>query len=192
MKKMNLNLKMNKKLLYEFLSVTFAVFLGLMLNQWKDNRNNDKLAKQSNSNILSEITDNKTTVQEMLEEQKLALARIDSILPLLDNSDEQGDTYIGMNFQIISSTSWETAKLTQAIVYMDIEIVNDIAGVYDFQDYYESIVKEFVVDNIYNKPEKRDAEFIRKMKVFLEAIIPMENNLIEYYDYLQSELIDIT
>jgi hypothetical protein len=182
--------KIDKKLLYEFISITFAVFLGLMLNQWKDNHNNNKIAKQSKSNILTEIADNKTTVQDMLKEHKLSLAKIDSILPLIDDSNKHEDFYIGTNFQIISSTSWETAKLTQAIAYIDIDIVTDIAGIYDFQHYYESIVKDFVINNIYNKPEKRDKEFIKKMKTFLEAIIPMENNLVEYYNYAQTEILN--
>jgi len=69
---MNMKFNIDKKLLYEFISITFAVFLGLMLNQWKDNYNNNKLAKQSKSNILSEIIDNKTKVQNMLKDHSLS------------------------------------------------------------------------------------------------------------------------
>lgn len=186
---MKIKLRINKKLTLEFLSITFAVFLGLFLNQWSDNLKNENLAKQSIDNILSEITDNKTKVQDMIIVHKSVIIKLDSILTLLDNSDEHGETNLDLNFQLISSTSWETAKLTQAIVYMDFDIVSDIAGIYDFQHYYESIVKDFVIDNVFNKPEKRDAEFMRRIKNFLNAIIPIENNLVEYYDYIQTEVI---
>jgi hypothetical protein len=186
---MNIKINNNKKLLFEFISISFAVFLGLMLNQWKDNLNNKHLAKQSINNILLEISLNKAKVEDMLNTHKLLLHRIDSTLTSLDTTNNQGEFSLDLNFQLISSTSWETTKLTQAIVYMDINVVNSIAGVYSFQEYYESIVKEYVVNNIYNLPQEEGDELLRKAKNFLNAIITIEDNLIEYYNYMQKEVL---
>jgi hypothetical protein len=186
---MRIKLDVYKRLIFEFISISFAVFLGLMLNQWKDDRNHKRLAKHSEINILAEITENKNIVQKMLEDHKLVLFKIDSVLALLDKIDEHGEIDLYLNFQLISSTSWETAKLTQAIVYMNIELVNEIAGVYDFQNYYESIVKDYVTNNIYNKPVKRDNDYLKRTSNFFHAIIPIENNLVEHYSYLQKEVL---
>ncbi len=41
------HIRINKTLIVEFISVTFAVFLGLMMSQRKDTRNHNQLAKQS-------------------------------------------------------------------------------------------------------------------------------------------------
>ena len=185
---MKIKLNINKKLLFEFVSISFAVFLGLMLNQWKDNYNNNKLAKQSEINILAEIKNNKSSVQEMLDMHNLVIVKIDSALTLIENSKEYDKTDLDLSFKLISCASWETAKLTQAIVHMDINKVTKIAILYNFQQYYESIVKDYVFKVIQNKPEKRDKEYFEKMKNFLNAIILIENDLIQYYDYVEKEV----
>ena len=181
--------KLNQKLIFEFISISFAVFLGLMLNQWKDNYNNKKLANKSIKNIRLEINDNRLTVKKMLKTHKLQLLKVDSILTSLAYPEEQDDTEIDLNFKLINSTSWESAKLTQSIAFIDIEIVKDIAEVYEFQYYYEEIIKDYVLNNIYTKPRKRNRAFFENIRNILKSIIPMESNLIEYYDYLQTKIL---
>jgi len=174
-------IKINPKLSIEFISVTFAVFLGLMLNQWKDNQNNEKLANQSINNIRAEIKTNNVRVEEMIESHKIILSRLDSIITLSE-VEREDNISLNLNFQIISSNSWETAKLTQAIAHMDINFVSDIADVYNYQNYYESIVKEYVTRNIYIKADVNDDEYLENMHSFLSAIIPVEQNLRNYYN----------
>lgn len=56
----------NSKLIIEFVSITFAVLLALMVNQYKDNRSNKILVKKTLANIRTEIEENKSTVEEMM------------------------------------------------------------------------------------------------------------------------------
>ena len=44
------------------------------------------------------------------------------------------------------------------------------------------------MNNIYNKPDKSEKDYVKRMKTFLEAIIPMESNLVEYYNYAETEI----
>ena len=184
-----MKINFNKKLLLEFSSVFFAVFLGLMLNQWNDKRNHNKLAEQSKINLLSEIVENNTKVQNMIASHQDALLKVDSILVQLDSLSYSDDIFLELEIQLVSSTSWETAKLTQAIAFMDIELVTNIAGIYSFQQIYESMMKDYVLRNMYSKPNNRDKEYMEKLKNFLDVIIPMETSLIEYYSYIQTDVL---
>lgn len=181
------NMSFSNKIVIEFVSISFAVLLALMVNQCKDNYNNSKLAKESLSNIRSEINDNKEIMEAMVLAHKKLLVKVDSLLPLITEMNEL-DKNIDLNirFQIISSNSWETAKLTHSIQYMDIDIVQEISAIYKLQEYYELIVKDFVLNNLY---EKLDLMSIEKTKQFLKAVIPIEENLLITYNYLLTDLL---
>jgi hypothetical protein len=179
-----------RKLLFEFVSICFAVFLGLMLNQWKDNHSHRKLAEQSVDNIIKEVGENKTKVEAMLVSHQKAFAQIDSILSLPDSPIDTSTTSLNVDFNLIGSSAWETAKLTQAISYMDIEMVSDIAMIYTYQeDYYQSMVKDYMNSFIINKPNGFDRETLERLRNFLSGILPVETNLNDYYGILQTKVL---
>jgi hypothetical protein len=184
------NISFSNKVVIEFVSISFAVLLALMVNQCKDNYNTSKLAKVSLSNIRSEINNNKEIMQEMVLAHKNSLLKVDSLLPLLTENSKVGeDVNRIISFKLISSNSWETAKLTQSIQYMDINIVQEISAVYKLQDYYELIVKDIVLNNMYKKVEQSDLKTSEKTKQFLKAVIPIEENLLITYNYLLTDLL---
>lgn len=172
-----------KKLTFEFISVAFAVFLGLMLNQWKDNRTNRKTAEISVNNIVTEVNENAKRLKDMLTSHNALNAIIDSVINK-QLPDEALDTVSGLTMNLLQSTAWETAKLTQAIAYIDVRVVKEAAGIYEFQDYYKNIVKEFVLQDISNPEELSPETTLRYTNKFLDKIIPIETNLLQYYDEL--------
>lgn len=184
-----------KKLLFEFISVSFAVFLGLMLNQWKDSYNDRKLVKQSLTNINIEIESNSKKVQEMLDSHKYLLSKVENILTHIEKGSIPMDSIGNINFLLINSTAWETAKLTQAIAHMDINIVSKIAGIYEYQNYYTSAVKQYVLETKFNQSFetvqdiRKNKNFFLDLRDFLKAkIVPNETNLIKYYTELQKNI----
>lgn len=184
-----------RKLLFEFISVSFAVFLGLMLNQWRDSYNNRKLVKQSLKNINIEVESNSKKVKEMLDSHQFLLSKVENILVHIDQGKIPMDSMGGLNFQLINSTAWETAKLTQAIAHMDINIVSEIAGIYEYQDYYTTAVKQYVLNTTFNQSFESEQDIKQNKKFFLDLrdflkskIVPHESNLLEYYVELQQEI----
>lgn len=172
-----------KKLVFEFLSVSFAVFLALMANQWRDNYNNDKLAKQSINNIQDEIIDNKDVILKTITEHKQLLVLVDSIMPLInDDFNNDSDSTIEVSFKLLNSTSWQTAQLTQSISYMDINMVNKISKIYIYQEYYQEIIKDFILKNLVQKNVNK--EYMEYIQNLLISIVPIEETLIVNYDKL--------
>ena len=144
----------NSRILIEFLSISFAVFLALLVNQWKENRHNKKLAEISLKNIRLEITNNKSTVEEMLPTHKKIMTKLDSLEKLAENNVNIDSCDLNINFQIISNTAWDAALLTQAIAYIDLETVMEISMLYKLQDYYQGFVKDYVSNNVSDKVVK--------------------------------------
>jgi hypothetical protein len=177
-----LKLTVNKKIVFEFISISFAVFLGLMMNQWKDNLNHRNLAEQSKKNILAEVIENERKVVDMLGMHHKTLLTVDSAI-LFPGRDYELD----VSFSLLNTASWETARLTRAISYMDIEVVSELAGVYRFQEYYESIVKSYSEKFFFYQED--DEKSNKELKKFMKAIVGMETNLEKYYNQLQDEVL---
>lgn len=181
-----------RKIFFEFVSISFAVFLGMMMNQWRDSYNNKQLAKQSLNNIMIEVSDNRELVSRLLAGHKRIVSEIDSALFLVENGAEDDAAEIEGNveFSIVQSTAWETSKLTQAIAYMDMDLVAEIAGTYNYQEYYQSLVMTYVRDNILNSGMTKflsgdgveDLDEVKRFKVFLSDITVLEEKLIRNYD----------
>jgi hypothetical protein len=185
-----------RKIFFEFVSISFAVFLGLMMNQCRDSYNNKQLANQLLNNILTEVTDNKELVSKLLDNHQYIIGEIDSVLFRHENGIDEGDISADLSFSIVNSTAWETAKLTQAIAYMDMDLVADIAGMYSYQDYYQSLVMTYVKDNILNSEMTKmlsgdgveAIDELQRMRVFLSDISVMEEKLIGQY----KEVLEVT
>lgn len=174
-------------IIVEFVSILFAVLLALGINQWKDNRNNHKLAVSSLEKINHEISENKEILSAMITAHEKSKLKIDSLLIKYKNPQFTVDS-VDFSFVLINTTSWETAKLTNAISYMKFDLVTNLSKIYHFQNYYEEIVKVYVKDNLYNKPLIYDRRYYLKLKTFLETIIPLEKILLNYYEFTQKNL----
>jgi len=182
--------RINQTLLIEFVSVFLAVFLGFMANQWRDSYNNSKLAKQTVENIQFEIRNNSKTLTGMLANHKVQQKKIDRLMEIIDDPKATENITLDLQFKLISSNSWETAKLTQAVAYMDVKQVSDIAAVYEIQEYYKNLVDDFTRStNVISSDDVKEAKIsLLKIKRALGKIVPMESDLLVYYRELQKKI----
>ena len=182
--------RINQTLLIEFVSVFLAVFLGFMANQWRDSYNNSKLAKQTVENIQFEIRNNSKTLTGMLANHKVQQKKIDRLMEIIDDPKATENITLDLQFKLISSNSWETAKLTQAVAYMDVKQVSDIAAVYEIQEYFKNLVDDFTRStNVISSDDVKEAKIsLLKIKRALGKIVPMESDLLVYYRELQKKI----
>ena len=182
----------NNRIVFEFLSVSFAVFLALAANQCRDNYNNNQQASKSLNNIRIELSENKEIIEKLVPEHKKLLAFIDSVIPVFNVESEADDdtASVDISFQILSSTSWQTAKITQIITNMDLDLVSNISKCYQFQAYYEELIKNYIHKNLFSLNDDITLETLKNIQKFLNSVIPMEENLLTYYDTMINKLID--
>ena len=178
-KKINFN-----KLLFEFISVSFAVTFALFVNQWREDYNNQKLAQNSLRNIKEELLENKETLEELLSIHEAHLEKIDSLMLLEVEVDE--DSISDVNIVLLSSSAWEMAKVTQAVYYIPFDDINNLAKVYDFKLYYESLIKQHVLKDSFSSDVQVS---LKKQKSFLETIIPMERDLAHYCELMLTDVL---
>ncbi len=184
------NKKLNtRRLVFEFISVTFAVLFALFVSQWRENYNNDKLAEKAVLNIGIELEKNKEDISLSIPKHKSTLAYIDSLLLVNENSGIPINESVSIELMIMSSSAWKMSEITNAIYYLDFEDVNDLAKVYDLQSYYESIVKHYILNSSIVYQPKTSIIRLKNNKQFLETIIPIEENLKIYYDRMLTEVL---
>ena len=181
MKNKRLNIQ---RLIFEFISVSFAVLIALLVNQWREDHNNGKLAEKAIFNIKQELHENKDAMDILIPSHKSILSQIDSIIGRKEKNISTVDSIISIDVTLISSSAWEMAEITNAIFYLDFDDANKMAKVYNLQSYYESIIKQFILKNSYSYQSDQDLEFLRNNKQFLETIIPLEEDLQNYFNLL--------
>lgn len=165
------------KLIFEFMSVSFAVLIALFVNQWREDYNNGKLAEKAIYNIQEELKENKGLMVQFIPHHKSVLSDIDSLILIAEKNNTYADSINSIEVTLISSSVWEMAQITKAIFYIDFDDVNNLAKVYNLQSYYESIVEQYILTNSYNYQDNADLESLKMTKRFLETIIPMEEIL---------------
>jgi hypothetical protein len=125
------------KIAVEFISVVFAVLLALGLNHWRENKINEQLAADSYQRIQREVEDNITELDSSLLEFDQFIEKIKAERALLDSL---GDHYNRVSWSyshpVLSIDAWRTATITNAILNMDPDLVEDLADVYAVQEMY--------------------------------------------------------
>ena len=130
------------KIVLEFLSVVFAVLLALGLNHWREKRVNQSLAEDSLDRIRAEMNDNRQEIDSTI----LQFAEVISHLSMQAKAiDSLGVTEIswGYSHPVLSSDSWTTATITNAVIHMDPDLVEDLADIYAVQEMYSEFGFKF-------------------------------------------------
>ena len=175
------------KILFEFISVSFAVLFALLLNHWREDRNNRNLAQKAIVNVRGEFIENKEILLKFIPNHTSVLLSIDSILELSDEDDLFVIKNIDIN--LINSSAWEMSKITNAVYYVDFDVVNNLSKIYKLQAYYESIVHQYILKNAASYQLESDKKYLLDTKRFLETIIPLEEDLVGYYDLMLDEVL---
>ena len=175
------------KIIFEFISVSFAVLFAILLNQWREDRNNKDLAQKAIVNVREEFIENKEILVKFIPNHKSILVEIDSVI---NSSDKDNVPVIkNININLINSSAWEMAKITNAVYYLDFDIVNNLSKIYKLQAYYESIVKQYILKNAASYQLETDKKYLLDTKRFLETIIPLEVDLVGYYNLMLDKVL---
>lgn len=172
-----------RKLAFEFISISFAVLAALIVNQCRENHNSEKLSNKALSFIELEMEDNKNVLTKFLGSHQKLSTKIDSILSLetLPTETENYD----VELTILSASAWEMAEFTKALYNKNLTDINNITKVYNLQDYYQTIVKEYILKNsLKASSAENNIENLKNNQQFLNTIIPLEEDLIKFYTLL--------
>lgn len=171
-------------ILIEMFSVVFAVLLALGVNEWRSSKANEELGIAAYEKVTKEIKNNQKKMGGIIKNHNQTLADIDSVISRL----RQNRTDINFGqilFETPSSTAWETAKLTNAMNYLEYDKVEKITGVYSTQKIYTDVAGKVFQELVFFVPDKDLTKMIDQMrtqKVYLLNLISIEKQLVEEYD----------
>jgi hypothetical protein len=118
--------------------VTIGILIALGLEQAVEAYRHHELAENARAGILSELRDNKKSIDAALEKVNVLQQEHRDTIRTLDlflakQPLKEASLAIHFNFPTLTSTSWSTAQSTGALSLMNYAEVKRFAGVYDTQ-----------------------------------------------------------
>ena len=121
---------------WEVISIVFAVLLALGINNYWQERSNRILGDETLVAISNEIETNMFDLDTSIMEMTVELDSLLLVKERMEN-EEDGDGTLGYTHPILTDNAWSTANITQAVLYIDPEIIMDISDLYTMQQMYE-------------------------------------------------------
>lgn len=121
------------QIIFEFLSIVFAVLLALGLNTYKQNADLEGEAELLTEKIMLECTRNKLELDTVYQQNKEFKIILDSLRQL---DKIEGNFNISIASELLTKSSWDFTKASRSFSYIDEGFLNDAAELYERQDYY--------------------------------------------------------
>lgn len=134
------------RILAEIASVIFAVLVALTADEWWEEREEIADAERMTGAIVEEIRGNR---QELLDPDEpdpanAIMADLDSAIALLRDGREPDGLSVTWDVALLSSAAWEAAQVSRATQHMELDLLIDLAQIYEFQRMYAETQDDLV------------------------------------------------
>ncbi len=168
------------ELLFEVLLISVGVFLGLLANNWHEEREHRAQARAALGNFLEEMQVNTQAIEQYRQYHE----RLVRELGLFLGSDQpatndrfQGEVHFqGLRPVIFEHTAWDLAIATQALSYLQPDLAFDISKVYTRQVAFQTLENSFL-SSAYT-PATLSAENQRGLALAMQTYL-IDVNLVE-------------
>jgi hypothetical protein len=177
-------------LVVEAISVVFAVLLALAINEWRQGREEARIASEAMDRLRIEIQQNHDNLAAVLDQQAGAIDALGAVIEDL-GAGRKPDGELAFNFRTeqVRNAAWETALLTQAVRFIDFELVSSAADIYELQELVSSGVQR-VLDRMSALGASEGEQLVRDLRLVHSAasqLLSLERQLVRRYEaFLQS------
>jgi hypothetical protein len=169
----------------EAVSVVFAVLLALAINEWRQGREEARVAADALARLRTEIQQNHDNLAGVLDQQEEALDGLGTAIDDLQAGRRpQGGFAFNFQTEQVRNAAWETALLTQAVRFIDYEEVSRAADVYELQELVNAGVQR-VLDRMSALGAGDDEQLVRDLQLVRGAatqLLSLERQLVERYE----------
>lgn len=146
----NRNISTGLLVTLEIFAIVAGVLIGFMVNEWRENRNNQKVAEIALTNIASEMAYNHNQIVVTYSYYKRVFDQVDS----LNNSNPTAVTEMygyelqgwqGAQPPMLRSSAYQMALMTGIIKDFPYEISNALAEIYNVQSVVEKLDDSMIV-----------------------------------------------
>jgi len=172
-------------LVVEAISVVFAVSLALAINEWRQGREEGRIASEAMDRLRIEIQQNHDNLAGVLDEQAGAIDVLAAVIEdLVAGREPDGDLAFNFRTEQVRSAAWETALLTQAVRFIDFELVSSAADIYELQELVSAGVQR-VLDRMSTLGASEGEQLVRDLRLVHGAasqLLALERQLVRRYE----------
>ena len=165
--------KLSKRLpdiLLESLFVVAALLGALALDEWREDKERQELAKRAQIAILQEMKDNKKQLDEQRPKHQAMLKELSEKLAIYEKQEEKdADFDFNYSMVLLTSAAWDTARMTQSAQFMSFEDVRDYSKIYSFQELFVENQQK-LIEMIMQIGDLEDDEFGKFTKGFIHRL----------------------
>lgn len=123
------------QIIFEFISIVFAVMLALGLNSYKQNLDLKSESALLTEKILIECERNFQEIDSVIIINEGYLTYLDS-LRQIDDIEKVSSFQISFASELMTSSAWKFTQASNAYTFIDPEFLNEATILYEQQDYY--------------------------------------------------------
>ena len=123
------------ELALEATSVVFAVLLALAVDEWRDDRAEQRRAQRARAAIEHELHANAVELDASLAANRAAVERLRSTIAAVERGEA---VEVGLTYQLaeLSSAAWDSARLTGAVGGLELDWLIGVSRLYEVQRLY--------------------------------------------------------
>ena len=190
----NENSNFFKSSLLQIIPVMLGVFLGLLANNWNEERQSKQLETKVLQKIKEDISSNKKQLENVLEYHKSladsakAIFQIGSLEYLTAtrfearNMKGNNNFWKGTRTGTLRDAGYQTAIVSGALAKMDIELVSTLSEIHKAETHFNQLANNYLQNIINQNSETKVMDYLQFALTFSMDISIAEESLIELYN----------
>jgi len=131
-------------LLLEAGMIFLAVILALAAEEWREGRDRQELADRALRSVVDEIRSNLEELERTGPRNGERVEAARAVLERLEEGADSGDADVGLEVSLLSTAAWQSAQMSQAVQYLDLEVMRQLSEAYEVQELYERMQARLV------------------------------------------------
>jgi hypothetical protein len=181
-------------LFFEVGLIAAGVFLGLLANNWHENREHHAQAEAALRNFAEEMEANCQATQSNRQYHETLARELREFLaskePPTDERYDKTVHFEGMRPETFEHTAWDLALATQALSYLKPDLAFDISKVYTKQNAFQKLEDSFLASAF--TPSGLSSENFKglatAMEIYLIDVNQLEPALVSHYEKVIPEI----
>jgi len=128
------------QIVFEFVSIVFAVMLALGLNSFKQSMDAEKEASAIESSILRECSTNLVKIDSNLSKNREYADYLDSLVAL--NPEDVNGFYFTYDFDLLANSAWQLSQNNSITNLINAEFLMEASEIYQTQEFYQEFSQQ--------------------------------------------------
>jgi hypothetical protein len=165
--------------------ISVGVFLGLAGEEWREDRENRRLAAETLRRFRTELVANRETIMAVKDYHAERHAELDEYFAApIETRDPSVVKFAALRPLSLERGAWDLALATGSLAYIDAELAFLLSRTYGYQSMATELGRA-VMDTMYARPPTEvDSNFFAVARLYYGDLVGMEDVFIAAYDEL--------